>query len=530
MLIGKTALCLLLAFQDASVDLDEPKDVDPASRPFLEVEIQVQEEDSQLFSYGFDESNGWTVYSFSTQGRPGVAAVVGGYGRTSAPIDSGGISVLFFIHFFEDARSFVEVQLLNDVMEVPPGRVPVRHKITMSGDVLSEGSGLLADQAGLMVWGGELRFAPHEDLLAQLKRQLPTGEDAPGPGLITLTAVEDPDPHRDTGLAGFGRTRLFSPDAVRYLLSEDSGHLDRLMGFVAAQARRPYHLSSSDGEPFFQDRYPEASFVGGRPESRVYQETFGRMLLTADQLDAGGFDGWDAGHLSTEDLYAAYVLVGSRLARRGLVLIAEQLLSTTAVGEERSPQRSARHFGWSARTLMRAYQATGQDRYRIAVRRMMGSLKGGWLDEGPFRALVPQAPDAEVLGGERFERPADVAIAASAIALYLQESPGDPDALELLEFCGDLLVERGHSPDAGGFFQAYSAESDRKAGDGTLVRDEMLAVPTGLIAVARLVDEEKRERYRGVARGVYSRLIAEGVAVGSEEWCRWLVPVASGLD
>ena len=81
------------------------------------------------------------------------------------------------------------------------------------------------------------------------------------------------------------------------------------------------------------------------------------------------------------------------------------------------PPGSAQRFGWTARALVRAYQATGNLRYMDAVRRMMESLRVHRIADGPSPALVAQDPVPDKFSDGPWESPAMVAVAASAIAL-----------------------------------------------------------------------------------------------------------------
>jgi len=515
---------LLPAQQDAEPSSEQPS---TKRRAFIEVEVELAGAEKTSFSYGFAGSEGWTVYLQSTEGRQGLSAVVGGYGRSAGPEGKSGLTVLFFIYFFDNSESLVEVQILNDALTQPAGRIEADYKVTYLGKVLGEGRHAFPDQAGLAFWSGKPRFAPRLDLWTKYTDQLP------GAGMITGLPDEsaarkaDPDPVRDAGAAGGPRNQYVAAEASRYLYTQDGGYLEQLLDFVVAQARRPYHLTGEQGEPFFHSEHPEAAFVNGRPEPLVYQETFGRVALTSAQLDSDGYTGWAADSLDVEELYAAYLLAGSRLARRELVLIAEELLCTDEVREKNHPQGSAQRFGWTARALVRAYQATGERAYMDGVRRMLESLRQRRIVDGPSRALVPQDPDPRYFAAERFERPAMVAVAASAIALYLREARSDADARELLEFCGDLIVDQGFNQDGGGFYEAYSVQSEARAGDGMANAGEVLMIPSALVEIAEFAPDEKREKYLAPARRIFTLNQMQRFGQPSSlEFHRWLLRAA----
>ncbi|MBI4881116.1 MAG: hypothetical protein HY812_15880 [Planctomycetes bacterium] len=493
--------------------------------------VQVQGAAPAVMSYGLDGSQGLIVYALSPEGRPGVAAVIGGYGRSAGAEGKAGLSVLFFVHFYADGKAFLEAQILNDAIEDAPGFVTASYEVTFQGGVIAQGTAEFADQTGIGVLGGTLRYAPRNDLLERYAAQLPDPKSLSGIGRQDAEKSSDPDPVKGTHQTGSPRNRYVAVQAAKYLFTQDERYLARLMDFVLAQAWRPYHLSEKTGEPFLHEKHPEAVMFEGRPVLKPNLETFGRMLMSPAQSRASDRNGWDHEHMNVEELYAAYVLCGSRVARRDLVLIAEELLSTPYVREEGKHQHSARAFGWVARMLVRAYQATGEARYLAAVRRMMASLRAYWRPDGPFPFLVAQEPRNDHMPDQRFESPFMVAVAASAIALYVREKPDDAEALKLLEFCGDLLVDQGYSAEKGGFYYDYSVESSKKTGDGSATSGVVLFIASPLVEVAELLPPEKREKYLAPARRIYTaNRQEEWGKPGSQEFFRWFLRAAKEFE
>ncbi|MEE3326860.1 MAG: hypothetical protein VX252_05975 [Myxococcota bacterium] len=469
----------------------------------VQATVKVEGSLPKRFSYGFGQTEGWEVYAFSTEEREGLVALIGGYGRTPDIGEKSGLSVLFFLHFYANRTAFLELQILNDAMDNPPGAVNVDYEVRFRGDVVASGTRRMADETGLGFTGGEPFFAPREDLWEKYLSQMPLAGSVHGISRTDAEKKEDPDEVRNTHQSGSPRNRWASIEASKYAQTGDDRYLARLMDFVMAQARRPYHLSEKNGEPFLFSKYPDARFIEGKPEKRAYLETFGRILLEDSDFDNGGYNGWDHEHMNVEELYAAYVMLGSRIARRELVLIAEELLSTRYVKDEGKHQHSARAFGWNARALIRAWQATGEERYRNAVRRMMDSLRAHWSPAGAYRTLIAQKPRNDHMPDQMWESPFMVAVATSTIALYLREEGEDEEARELLKFCGDLLVERGYSPAGGGFYYDYSAESSDKTGDGTKTRGVVFYIVSPLVDVAEFVPENERQKYLTPAKRMF---------------------------
>ena len=523
MLLGLAALLVTLLPQDP--ETAEPPEA--GTRSFLEVEVQVDGAEQSRMSFGFEGSEGWTVYLMSTEGRQGVSAVIGGFGRTPGPEEKSGLTVLFFIHFYGNSQSLVEVQLLNDAKMTPAGRIGAAYKISYLGEILGEGRQFFPDQAGVMFWGGKPQFAPRLDLWNKYTAGFPGAGESREEITSAVARKPDPDPVRGMDVLDSSRNRYVAVEAFRYSQTQDSGYLAQLLDFTAAQSRRPYHITGDTGEPFFQADHPDAVFVDGRPEPTAFRENFGRVLLTPAQMDADGFGGWNPENLNVEELYATYLMTGSRIARRELVLIAEELSSTQEVATKDSPQQSAQTFGWVARSLVRAYQATGTRAYMDAVRRMITSVRVHRQVDGPYQALVPQGSDPNFLPDERWESPAAVAVAASALALYLSEAPNDEQAMEQLEFCGDLLVDQGYSEEKGGFFEVYSAQSAAKKGDGSLREGAALMIPSALVEIAALMPVEKRAHFLGPAKRMFelARLQPYGEPA-SLEYQRWLLRAA----
>ncbi|MFG0319455.1 MAG: hypothetical protein ACF8XB_19450 [Planctomycetota bacterium JB042] len=497
-----------------------------SSAPLLAATVRVEGGGETRFEYGTTGSTGLRAFALDTEGRPGVAAVVGGHGRTGPIGGKSGLTFLFFLHFHDDRSVFLEAQLLNDAIDDPPGKVAAAWEVSLQGREVAKGNGRFADETGVTIFAGTTRAAPRADLVAELLSTMPapgTIRGAPPPG----PKADDPDPVRNTHQTGSPRNAWVAVDAARFLSTGEAGHLERLLDFVAAQARRPYHLSEANGEPFLFERHPTAAFIEGKPELRSHRATFGRMQLPPAAFDAGGFNGWDHEHMNVEELYAAYVLLGSRVARRELVLIAEQLLSTRYVKDEGQHQHSARAFGWVARLLVRAAQATGEPRYRAGVRRMMGSLKAHWQPNGAYKALVAQEPRGDHMPDQRWESPFHVAVATSALALHLRVFPDDAEARELLRFCGDLLVDQGYSPRNGGFFYDYSVESSAKNGDGKQTKGVALWICAPLVEVAWAVPEGERAKYLAPARRLWDANRVEDWGKPSHDiYWRWFLPAA----
>lgn len=515
----------LLAIALAGVLAAQAPDPTAASAPILDVTVSVQGAGESRFTYGLTASSGVRVFALSTEGRPGIQAVVGGHGRTASVGGKSGLTFLFFLHFREDRSMFLEAQLLNDAIAAPPGRVQAAWDVALQGKSVASGKQAFADETGVTIFAGGARPAPRSDLVAGLLATMPsppTGiRGVPSPG----RRAGDADPVRNTHQTGSPRNRWIAVEAARFLASNDEGHLERLLDFVAAQARRPYHLSEANGEPFLQSKYPTAAFIEGKPELRAHRETFGRMALPKAAFDAGGFNGWDHEHMNVEELYAAYALLGSRVARRELVLIAEQLLSTRYVKDEGQHQHSARAFGWVARLMVRAAQATGEPRYREGVRRMMGSLKKHWQPDGAYKALVPQDPRGDHMPDERWESPFHVAVATSALALHLRQFPDDAVARELLTFCGDLLVDQGYSAKNGGFYYDYSVESARKNGDGKQTKGVALWICAPLVEVAWAQPADARQKYLAPARRLWNANRTEDWGKPADDvYWRWFLP------
>ncbi len=428
--------------------------------------IQIDGGDPLAIQFGAASKKGVDAYVFPTEDRPGVTSVIGLRGTVPGVGGKSGLHLIAFIHLYDDGAHFLEGEILNDAMMSPPGKVNATWHIEFGGAVVADGKGPILDECAIGFAAGDLRFAPRKDLWTAYTAGLPDPKKVTGVPLRDADPVADADPNPHTHATGSPRNRYVAVAAAKYYFTNDARYLSRLMDYTLAQARRPYHLSEPDGCPFQQSKHPEAYFIEGHPELQPYRDTFGRITLSKAELEAPPQNGWDPEHMNVEELYATYVLCGSRIARRELLLIAEQALSTKPVREENYYQSSARAFGWVCRLLVRAHQASGEERFLDGARRMMDSVRKHALMSGTYRALVPQKPKDDHIANEKFDTPFMIAVATSAIALYLKEDPKDEKARELLKFCGDLLVEQGYSRENGGFYYDFSAESSTKHGDG----------------------------------------------------------------
>lgn len=515
------ATCAASAFATPSSIQDVP------TGDLLTGKIAVSGGATSIVRFGFDATEGLRAYSFSTEGRPGVAAVVGGHGRVAGPEGTDGLSIVFFAHFYADGAHFLEGQIQNDGMRAPSGALEAEWHLEFRGQVVADGKGEIKDQCGLGFHSGDPRYAPRLELWSQYTIGLPDPKSVTGIPRSDADPVADPDPTANTHNAGSPRNSYVAIEAAKFYFTDDARYLARLMDFVDAQAKRPYHLAEEDGTPFHFSRYPESHFLEGRPERKPYRETFGRLPLTDPQLAPPPQNGWDQEHMDVEELYAAYMLFGSRIARRELLLIAEQVLTKPNVKDEGYSQHSARAFGWTARMFVRAYQASGDERYLEAVRRMMASSRKHAVMEGVYRAFVPQDPRGDHMPDERWESPFMVAVAASAVALYLQVAPSDEPARELLKFLGDLLVDQGFSPTNGGFYYDYAVDSENKKGDGAQYDGVVLWIPSALVDVATEMPSEVRAKYLDPARLVFEKQMQQTWSSPAQpHFHRWLLRAA----
>ncbi len=508
--------------------LDEAKKA--PSGDLLIGKIQIEGADALDIKFGFDSKVGIDAYVFPTEDRPGVASVIGIRGVVPGLKGKSGLSLLAFIHFYSDGAHFLEGQILNDSMTEPPGKVNATWHLEFRGEVVADGHGPILDECAIAFASGPPRFAPRADLWSAFTAGLPDPKKVSGVPRKDAEPVADPDPKPSTHAAGSPRSRYVAVAAAKYYFTQDDRYLARLMDYVIAQARRPYHLSEADGSPFLFSRHPEAWFVEGRPELKPYRDTFGRIALSKVELEAPPQNGWDHEHMNVEELYASYVLFGSRIARRELLLIAEQLLSTGYVREEGHTQHSARAFGWVARLLVRAHQVSGEERYLDGVRRMMDSVRKHAIMTGPYPAFIPQEPKADHMASEKFDTPFMIAVATSAIALYLKEAPKDDKARELLKFCGDLLVDQGYSREKGGFFYDFSCESKNKHGEGDSIDGVVIWIPSALVEVAAEMPEAERAKYLEPAKQVFQRQAANDWGKPSstkyDEYYKWMLRAA----
>lgn len=473
--------------------------------PLLKGTVTLAGLDPYEFHFGFDGNKNLRAFNFPTEDREGVAVVIGGHAAIPGPKGRSGPTFLFFLHAYSDGTHYLEAQLLNDAIVDPPGKLDAVWHIEFAGKVVADGKGTLLDQCGVAFQSGTPQFAPRQDLWQHMQQIFPPQAKVTGFSIADAEPKADPDPVASTHQTGSPRNRYVAVEAAKYYYSQDERYLARLLDFVAAQARRPYHLSESDGTPFQQPRHPEAWFIEGRPEMKPYRDTFGRLQLTAPELEKPKYNGWDPEHMNVEELYAAYVLTGSRIARRELLLIAEQLLSTPMCRTEGYSQHSARAFGWVMRALVRAHQVSGEDRYVLAIQRMMESVRKVAVMKGNYKALIPLEPRNDHMKNERYESPFMVAVAASALALYVDIEPNDEGGRELMKLTGDLLVERGYSPTQGGFVYDYSCDSGNTNGDPAQIDGVVLWIPSALAEVAMRVPENERAKYLDVARAVFAK-------------------------
>lgn len=504
-----------------------------ASRtPLFEAEVVIAGMPPQTFRYGIGDNQGIRAFALTNERRPGLIAVIGGHGRVVGPGESAGLNLLFFMHVYPDGTSFIEGQLLNDAIQQPSGRLRASYRVRHRGVTVAAGEQVFADQTGVGFAGGEPRFVPRDALLRAYTATVPVPTQSVAALLDRSDAAPGANPYplsEPTSVLSHNRYHCIG--AVKFLFTRDRRYLLRLMDFVTFQAARPYHLSEVTGEPFLAARHPNCNIVDGRPELLPYRDTLGRDELPPGAEAEMAGRGWEGEHPDVEDLYAAYVLLGSRVARRELVLIAEQLMSTPAVRVEGYRQTSAGAFGWTARALLRAHQATGESRYVEAVTRMLVSLRKHRVAAGPWRALVPQQPDARHLADERWEASVGVAAAASALAMYCRARPGDAAALELLQFCGDLLVERAYAPELGGFFDGYSIDSDRRIGAGDAMDGAAMPIAAPLVELALFLPVDMREKYLKPARRIYEESVRRGPArITAQEFFRWFLTPSRELQ
>lgn len=482
------------------------------------------------FVFGMHQAIGLKAYAIDPEGREGLRAIVGGHGRTPSGPAKSGVSFLFFLYLYADGGEFLEAQILNDAMSSPPGKVELSYRIQFRGAQVAAGKQLVYDQTGIGFSAGTVQAVPKQDRLEKYAADLPDPALVTGVDLRDAEPQPDPDPVKNTHQTGSPRNSYWSTEAAKWIFTKDARYLARLIDFTTAQARRPYHLSEPNGVPFQHEKYPDAWFIEGRPELLAYRQTFDRLLLPKGDNEGCAYNGWDHEHLNVEELYAAWLLTGSRVARRELVLIAEQLLSTAYVRDDRHGHGSGRSFGWVARGLVRAYQATGLKKYLEGARRMIRGLEVTRVKTGPYPALVPMEPRADHMKDHKFESVFHVAVATSALALYLREDPADSLAKELLLFCGDLLVDQGWSQDGKGFWYDYSVDSSDKSGTPSTDGTSQWAV-SALVDVAEFASAEKQKKYLEPARIAYQANKAKGYATPAHwTYYKWFLKAARAFE
>lgn len=198
------------------------------------------------------------------------------------------------------------------------------------------------------------------------------------------------------------------------------GHL---LQFVRTGERIPFHLA--DAGVWHTMDVDIVHHTTRSPVERGGQRIHGHGHL---QYDAEGYPDVSAvpSHTWTEGLLEYHYLTGHPRAREIALGIADCLLKMVDLGWAQPPYHSAWHSsrdsGWPLIALSAVYEATGDDRYRRAMRRIFEALaaaqgpEGGWSME---------------LGFHTGHCPFQVGIGLTGVGRY-HEVTGDGEAREVL--------------------------------------------------------------------------------------------------
>lgn len=300
---------------------------------------------------------------------------------------------------------WAEVSLENGDYREPHGYLEGEWALVVPGaGVVFRHPIAVPDGTGAAVVLGRPWWAPNEAGEALLA-ELPDVEVPPEAIARWAARPDDPDPTWNTHQVGSPRNELYALDAslCRYAPASDprvlTDHVAAQTGTYRAGKWLPgrqYHYFLRDGRPY--DAF-DADMVDGQAPARFGEygilidkwgrdDSLGRRFLTEEQRRPSARNAYDFEHMAVERLYAAWVLLGSQMALRDIVLIAQTSLSRAPWEAPRVWIRgawwSSRSWGWTVRMLVRCYQATGELRYLTCAREMLSLL---WEDDLAFTLL-----------------------------------------------------------------------------------------------------------------------------------------------
>lgn len=211
---------------------------------------------------------------------------------------------------------------------------------------------------------------------------------------------------------------------------------------------RSYHL---DG--FTKQSFPNAHMPEGVPHYTGY-DMLGRDQISSllDPYKVGvpkegkGWNGYDAEHMSVDDLYEYYLLTGSFSALDALVKIGEGIKTWKMIHPSK-PIPSSRAIGWTLRALIKIYQVTGdmallqkaKDVMEV-VHKFRGQDPGD--QDGPGYHYLARSIYGKGQHGmtTEYDLPWQIAVGMYGIALYYRET-SDPSVPGVLGDLSEYLVD-----------------------------------------------------------------------------------------
>lgn len=363
--------------------------------------------------------------------RPGIVAIYEGAIRLvneQEPTDLG-LSAFSAIYIYSSGEIAAEVGLFNDAMFRPMGLTKVDWGLLLNGNVIaSEKDRTLADQAGIAIKLGKLKYAPREDYQPSdwMPRAVRYRMALPKPEAHV-------DPTTDTHTTGSPRNEFYNENVTMFLTTNDSRWLDLLHDFSIFQAQRPYHFSDDGAVIYDYKKLYSAkkapSFGDGKvvvPKYPAIQESFGRtkepkFAQLPIHPNGGAMNGGDLEHMTVDKLYHCYMALGSRLARRELLQCCNWMASSYPFqnGDEHH-LNSERVVGWVAKAW-----ALGADVERGA--RFFDMLEQLVRQTSFFARELPipyimgsQAPDLRHIPNQKFACVWQNGIAVHGLATYIR--------------------------------------------------------------------------------------------------------------
>ncbi len=423
----------------------------------------------------------------------GIQEAYYGYGKLhSISQDEQGPSVQIYASIYGPNDYAFELGAFNDSIRNAPGRMDGKLVVLLNGRKIYDDDVQLHDETGASLRYGDFRWAPRRDILDPILAEFPDVQ-VPESRLNAMRRVhDDPDEVHYTHTTGSPRNKgLALPFSLYHYGPKRREDTRSCHDWVLAQVGmtsniekkfipgRPHWLVDDEtGKIYDNELNYFVDGLGKHPQFgengiiiKAQNDTFGRIHLDSDLTGRGTRLATDIEHHEVESLFAAAVLLGSEFAYRGVEMLAQFFMDKNLAESgihHNAHYWSSRTLGWGVRAIVRAYQLTGNEKYRKAFRDILKNVftypkrvYKKWLQESPYDTEWVLLRESMWAGqpGKSWERPWQASTVGDVCFLAAQ-ADDDPEWIQTFKDWGTYVADcilKVYRPE--GVYREYNCEN-----------------------------------------------------------------------